>query len=155
MLRANNEAKNGRAWLTALILLVWCISRASAEGERLVATVDYPVIIYAMKAPSAEHRPAARVVLTVIAYTPPVDGSVQAVVKAIDSEAGTAQEVGRFGLFPDVEFRADNPSNARRFAFPLPPGGTGDKPLKLEVEIVPLTGEGQNACLELGSAYLL
>ena len=121
----------------------------------MVATVDYPAIIYATKAPSAEHRPAARVVVTVIAYTPPVDGSIQAVVKVFDSEAGTAQEMGRFGLFPDVEFRAGGPSDARRFAFPLPRGDTGDKPLKLEVEIVPLTGEGKNACLELGRAYIL
>jgi hypothetical protein len=154
MLRAN-EAMNGLAWIAALILLVWCVSRAPAEGERLVATVDYPAIIYATKAPSAEHRPAARVVVTVIAYTPPVDGSIQAVVKVFDSEAGTAQEMGRFGLFPDVEFRAGGPSDARRFAFPLPRGDTGDKPLKLEVEIVPLTGEGKNACLELGRAYIL
>jgi len=120
----------------------------------LVATVDHPAIIYAMKAPSAEQRPAARVVLSVIAYRPPVDGSVQAVVKAINGER-EAQEIGRFGLHPDVEFRVGNSSNAPRFAFPLPGGSTGDKPLKLQVEVVPLTGEGKNARLELGSAYIL
>src|SRR6516164_8447550 len=120
------KRRRGCAW-GIMFILVACFSHASAEGDPLVATVDQPVVVSAIEA--AAPRPAGEsphVVLSVIGYRPPEDGAVQGIVKVINSESKTVQEIGRFGISPDVEFRVADPSRAPRFYFPLPKDRKGD-----------------------------
>jgi hypothetical protein len=94
------------------------------------------------------------VVVSVVAYKPSRDGAVQGVVKVQKNEGGTEQEIGRFGIFPNAEFRAADPSQARRYSFPLPTEVARGSPIKLKVEVVPVRGEGKDAQLEIGSAEI-
>ena len=102
-----------------------------------------------MQSPAAQH-----VVVNVMAYTPSRDGAVQGVVKVQKNADGTEQEIGRFGIFPNTEFLAADPSKARRYSFPLPRDVLRDGPVKLTVHVVPLRGEGKDARLELGGAEI-
>jgi hypothetical protein len=96
--------------------------------------------------------------LSVVGFTPPAKGGVQAVVGLQDDGGGAARELGRFGIFPNEAFRAGSPAEAQRFFFRLPPpraGGTaGSGRAKLSVDLVPYRGTGEGARLELGGAEI-
>lgn len=88
----------------------------------MIATVDRPAVVTAV-AVMPETRPAdqpTRVVISVMAFRRPRDGAVQAVVRIQRNGSGSQLEVGRFGIFPNAEFRAAELSKAQRFGFPLP-----------------------------------
>jgi len=136
-------------------MLTW-VGFASSEGDRPVATVDRPAIVTAARATALdgiEDQPA-RVVIGVAAFTPPRDGAVQGLVKLLTSGDRTEQEIGRFGLFPNTEFRAADPSRAQRFSFALPKDVGRDRPVQIKVQLVPLRGDGKDARLEIGSAEI-
>jgi hypothetical protein len=138
----------------ALAIVLVCLG-AVAEDNQLIATVERPAIVTAAVAPSPGASPADRqVVVSVVAYKPSRDGAVQGVVKVQKNEGGTEQEIGRFGIFPNAEFRAADPSQARRYSFPLPTEVARGSPIKLKVEVVPVRGEGKDAQLEIGSAEI-
>ena len=92
---------------------------ACAEGSQLIATVERPAVVTAAAtSPAPESRPGEqRVVVSVLGYKPPRDGTVQGVV-TVQKKQGQEQEIGRFGLFPNAEFRASDPSQAQQFSFP-------------------------------------
>ncbi|MFL6834723.1 MAG: hypothetical protein ACJ8F0_19250 [Xanthobacteraceae bacterium] len=138
----------------ALAIVLVCLG-AVAEDNQLIATVERPAIVTAAVAPSPGASLADRqVVVSVVAYKPSRDGAVQGVVKVQKNEGGTEQEIGRFGIFPNAEFRAADPSQARRYSFPLPTEVARGSPIKLKVEVVPVRGEGKDAQLEIGSAEI-
>jgi hypothetical protein len=87
-------------------------------------------------------------------FRPPHDGAVQAIVKLQREGGQTEQEIGRFGMFPNTEFKAADPSKAQRFGLPLPNELAGSKALKLHVYLVPFKGDGNGAVLELGGAEI-
>jgi hypothetical protein len=89
-----------------------------------------------------------------MAYTPPSEGVVQGAVRVQTSDSGTEQEIGRFSLFPNVEFRAEDPSQAQRFSFPLPAELAGVRPVMLKILLLPLRGDGKGARLEIGGAEI-
>ena len=141
----------------ALAIVLGNLGPAATEGSQLIATVDRPALVTAAAAPGPELGPAdqpARVIISVMAFTPPRDGAVQGVVRTQKNEAGTEQEIGRFGMFPNAEFRAADPSQAQRFSFPIPRELARGRVVKLEVRIVPLRGDGKDARLEIGSAEI-
>jgi hypothetical protein len=141
--------------LGAVVALLACISLVSAEGSQLIATVERPAVVTAAPAPGPESTPGdQRVVVSVMAFTPPSDGTVQGVVKVQKSEGGPEQEIGRFGMFPNAEFRATDPSQAQRFSFSLPRDVARGAPVKVTVQIVPQRGEGKDARLEIGGAEI-
>ena len=130
---------------------------AAAEGSQLIATVERPATVTVSTAPGPglDASPAGRqVVVSVMGYKPARDGAVQGVVKVQPNEGRTEQEIGRFGIFPNAEFRAADPSQARRFTFPLPPDLARGGPVRLKVEVVPIRGDGKDAQLEIGSAEI-
>jgi hypothetical protein len=140
--------------LAAISVKLVCLGPAAAEVDQLIATVDRPAVVTAA-AVMPEARPAdqpTRLVISVMAFRPPRDGAVQAVVR-IPRESGSQLEIGRFGIFPNAEFRAAEPSKAQRFGFPLPKE-LASGPVKLEVELLPLQGDGKNARLAIGSAEI-
>src|SRR5882724_4864919 len=99
--------------LGALAILLACIALVSAEGSPLIATVERPAVVTAAAPPGPEVSPGdQRVVVSVTAFTPPRDGTVQGVVKVKKNEGGE-HEIGRFGMFPNAEFRASDPSQAQ------------------------------------------
>jgi hypothetical protein len=147
-----------RSYATAaagmLAIVLACLGAAVAEGDQLIATVERPATVTAV-APGRAASPAGpQVVVSVTAYKPARDGAVQGVVKAQSSAGGTEQEIGRFGIFPDAEFRAADPAQARRFSFPLPPDLARGGPVRLKVEVAPIRGDGKDARLEIGGAEI-
>jgi len=94
------------------------------------------------------------VVLDVTAYTPSRNGVVQGVVTVQKNADNKEQEIGRFGIFPNTEFSAADPSKVRRYSFPLPMDVLQDGPVKLTVYVVPLRGEGKGARLELSGVEI-
>jgi hypothetical protein len=77
----------------------------------------------------------------VTGFRPATDGGgVQAVVKA-QLRDGTEREIGRFATFGD---------GAQSFRVSVPKELAGGGPLKLRVHLVPSTGTGAGAQLELG-----
>jgi hypothetical protein len=127
-----------------------------AQDNSSVATVSNPaVVVAAAAAPDqgiASQSP--RAIISVTGFRPPRDGGVEAVVKVQEEDGQTEQEIGRFGIFPNTEFTAADPSNARRFGLPLPKELAGSKALKLHVYLVPFRGSGEGAVLELGGAEI-
>ena len=89
-------------------------------------------------------------IISVTAFRPPRDGAVQAVVKVQRDGGRTEQEIGRFGMFPNAEFKAADPSKAQRFGLPLPKGLAGGEAVKLNVYLVPFKGDGGGAMLKIG-----
>jgi hypothetical protein len=143
--------------LAALSVVLACLGPAVPEGGQLIATVGRPALVTAVAGATPEARPAdqtARLIISVMAFRPPQDGTVQAVVEVQRNGSGTELEIGRFGVFPNAEFRAAEPSKAQRFGFPLPKDLAGRGPLKLKIRLLPVGGEGKDAQLEIGGAEI-
>jgi hypothetical protein len=131
-------------------------SFVAAQDSPPVATVARPAMITAAGAPAADQGVASqspRVIISVTAFRPPHDGAVQAVVKVQNGDR-TEQEIGRFGIFPNAEFKAADPSKAQRFGLPLPKELASGGTVKLHVYLVPFKGEGSGALLEIGGAEI-
>jgi hypothetical protein len=130
---------------------------SGAAQDPPVATVAGPVVVTATAAPVADQGLASqsrRVIISVTAFRPPREGAVQAVVKAQKDGDRTEQEIGRFGIFPNAEFKAPDPSKARRFGLPLPKELASGGAVKLNVYLVPFKGDGSGALLEIGGAEI-
>jgi hypothetical protein len=134
----------------ALIFVTW--GAIAAGGGQLLATIDNPAIVTVAPAagPESEARNrSGRLVLKVAGFKPAQDGSaVQAVVK-VEKADGTEQEVHRFTVFPQTEFKASNPSKFLKFGFSLPKELAIGGSVRLKVELVPLRGKGNGASLEV------
>jgi hypothetical protein len=135
----------------------------AAENEQLLATPERPAVVVARKSAQPEDgrrgiqpegiRRSPRVVVSVTRFQPARSGEpVQVVVKARDA-SGTEREVGRFGLTPNIPFKAADPSRAQRFGLRLPVGVSNDQPLQLNVYLEAADG-GAGAQLEVGGAEL-
>ncbi|MGH6936207.1 MAG: hypothetical protein ACRED2_08500 [Methylocella sp.] len=139
----------------ALLVALAYEGAVAAEDSVPVATVVNPAVITATPAPAADQGVASqspRVIISVTGFRPPREGAVQAVVQI--RRDGTAQEIGRFGIFPNAEFTAADPSKAQRFGLPLPKELAGGGAIKLNVYLVPFKGEGSGALLEIGGAEI-
>jgi hypothetical protein len=65
---------------------------------------------------------------------------------------GVEREVGRFGITPDQEYSAAEPSDALRFSLPLPSELTADEPVTFSVQLVPVSrGKSDQAARESGN----
>jgi|GEM_PF-1920318 len=142
----------------ALVVAVMSQSSIAGQDRPLVATVTNPTVVTATAAPVADQGVASqsptRVIISVTAFRPPHDGAVQAVVKVQKDGDRTEQEIGRFGMFPNAEFKAADPSKAQRFGLPLPKELAGGEAVKLNVYLVPFKGDGGGAMLEIGGAEI-
>jgi hypothetical protein len=138
-----------------LMVALACEGAVAAEDSVPIATVASPAVITATPAPAADQGVASqspRVIISVTGFRPPHEGAVQAVVKI--QRDGTEQEIGRFGIFPNAEFSAADPSKAQRFGLPLPEELASGGPIKLNVYLVPFKGEGSGARLEISGAEI-
>jgi hypothetical protein len=140
------------------ILMVALMSQGSgAAQDAPVATVASPAVVTATAAPVADQGVASqspRVIISVTTFRPPREGAVQAVVKVQKDGDRTEQEIGRFGIFPNAEFKAADPSKAQRFGLPLPKELASGGAVKLNVYLVPFKGDGSGALLEIGGAEI-
>ena len=137
-----------------LVAMLACLS-AATEGNQLIATVEHPATVTVTVAQGPDSIEAGQyLVVDVTAYTPPRDGAIQGVVTVQKHTDSTEQEIGRFGIFPNTEFSAADPSKVRRYSFPLPRDVLRDGPVKVTIHVVPLRGEGKGARLELGGAEI-
>ena len=142
------------------VILAGCLitSLSVAEGDRLLATRELPALVTASRSvgtEAAEVPRAPRVIVGVTSYQPARDGApVLIVVKARD-KSGTERVIGSFGITPkDKAFKVPDPSRARRFHLPLPPGFSIDEPLKLNIYVEADDGTGRGAQVEIGGAEL-
>jgi hypothetical protein len=141
----------------ALMVALMPQSSVAAQDSLPVATVAGPAVVTATGAPVADQGVASqspRVIISVTAFRPPRDGAVQAVVKVEKDNGRTEQEIGRFGIFPNAEFKAADPSKAQRFGLPLPTELARGGAVKLHVYLVPFKGEGSGALLQIGGAEI-
>jgi DNA-directed RNA polymerase subunit E'/Rpb7 len=145
---------NWRSYTAATlgVLAAW-LDPVAAEDNQLIATVEQPAVVTAPAVAPGLGLADQRVVISVMVFVPPRDGAVQGVVTVQITEGGT-QEIGTFGIFPNAEFRAADPRQARRFSFPLPKELARGGPVRLEVQIAPIRGDGKGARLELGGAEI-
>jgi hypothetical protein len=140
----------------ALVVALMSQSSIAAQDRPPVATVASPAVVTATPAPMANQGVASqspRVIISVTAFRPPRDGAVRAVVK-VQNGGRTEREIGRFGIFPNAEFKAADPSKAQRFGVPLPKELASGGEVKLHVYLVPFKGEGSGALLEIGRAEI-
>jgi hypothetical protein len=121
---------------------------------RLIVTL---AIIAAVRSRSTGDEKATpsgrgRLIISVTNYHPTVDGSpVEVVVKGRGGD-GVEREVGRFGITPDQEYSAAEPSDALRFSLPLPSELTADEPVTFSVQLVPVSrGKSDQAARESGN----
>ena len=139
-----------------MVALVFQSSVAAQDGPP-VATIASPAVVTAMGAPVADQGVASqspRVIISVTAFRPPGDSAVQAVVKVQRDGGRTEQEIGRFGIFPNAEFKAADPSKVQRFGLPLPNELASGGAVKLHVYLVPFKGDGSGALLQIGGAEI-
>jgi len=149
-----------RLWMMSLgwvLALLAPIGVVAAENDQLLATVDRPAVVTATAATALEHSAVqpSRAIITVTGFQPPQDGAtVEFVVRAQRRGTETEPEIGRFGIFPHTQFKVPDPARGQRFGFPLPKELANGGPVKLEVQLVPLRGDGKGATLELGGAEI-
>jgi len=143
-----------KLWLGVILASCLVTPVSAAEGDRLLATPEVPALVTASRSvgtEAVEPRRAPRVIVGVTSYQPARDGAaIRIIVKARDKE-GAEREIGRFGITPNTPFKASDPSRARRFGLPLPPGFSTEL-LKLNIYIEPVSGTGTGAQVEIGGA---
>ena len=143
-----------KLWLGVILASCLVTPVSAAEGDRLLATPERPALVTAsrsVEAEAVEPRRALRVIVGVTSYQPARDGApIRIIVKARDKD-GAEREIGRFGITPNTPFKAPDPSRARRFGLPLPPGFSTER-LKLNIYIEPVSGTGTGAQVEIGGA---
>ncbi len=142
--------------ICCVLAIALCPNRARpVESDQLLATVNKPATVTA-RVPSSEGAteklpPRARVIISVTNYRPTDDGTpVEVVVKGRTGD-GEEREVGRFGITPDREFNAAEPSAALRFNLALPQELTTKEPVKFSIHLVANKGQGKGAALRVGS----
>lgn len=117
------------------------IGAAAAEGDQLRATIEKPATVTVPARTSAASDKSVPLVVHVTGSRTAADsGGVQAVVKA-QLRDGTEQEIGRFSPFGE---------GPQSFRVSLPKELAGGGPVKLKVHLVPTTGKGEGAQLEIG-----
>lgn len=118
------------------------------------ATLDHPAQVRAAAGAAALAGAQRRVIVTIVAFTPPPDGKpVEIVVSAVPA-SGPARELGRVAVTPYAAFGASETARHRTFAFHLPTDLANTPALDLRVALVPVRGGGAGAGLEVGSATL-
>lgn len=142
-----------------LAIMLWPNRARPVESDQLMATVNKPATVTAVRALSSDDGTTklsqhVRVIISVTNYRPTDDGTpVEVVVKGRTGD-GEEREVGRFGITPDREFNAAEPSAALRFNLALPRELMTKEPVKFSVHLVPTKGQGKGASLRVGDVEI-
>ncbi len=123
----------------------------------MLATLDKPAVMTAtLSGPTLTETPGPpRVLLTIVAFTPPPDKKpVEIVVSAARHDGSARHELGRVAISPYAAFGRGDTKRWQNFAFALPDALTGQATLTLSVALVPALGGGKGASLEVGSAAI-
>jgi hypothetical protein len=127
---------------------------AFGAAHGFVATAARPAIVPLERVADAlaSAEGPQYVQIAVRGYRPASDGPVEVVVEAL--AGAKSVEIGRFGVFPNVAFTADDPAKVQRFRLTVPTGVRLDPTTRLRVRLVPELGAGKGASIELDSAGL-
>jgi hypothetical protein len=135
-----------------------CFSASGAEstGTNSVATPERPAVVSVQSQPATGLEASQQrktMTVDVLGFNPPEKGSVQAIVKVETGTAEGEKEIGRFGLFPNAQFKADTPEDAQRFSFTLDEATAKsvEKAAKVKIDLKPFGGAGTDARLEIGA----
>ena len=111
----------GMGWKIALLALaVFAIAAATSELQRASGQPSNSMVTLTKAATIRVDRPpransGAFIDVGVRAYTPPTRGGVEAVVTLSASAGDRKQEIGRFTIFPNAPFVANNTAQERTF----------------------------------------
>jgi len=140
-------------WTVAVVVAFLAVIGACEAENRMQATLDRPALVTAKAQDGATLGVATpRVVVTIVAFTPPPDRQpVEIVVTA--TSGGASHELGRVAVTPYAAFTPADTARHRTFAFPLPPEMKANV-VTLSIVLVPVRGGGQGASLEIGNAVI-
>lgn len=120
-------------------------------GVRVTVTVGRPTVV-----PVSGSRTATlgtrRLIVTVDTFEASAAGPVTAAV--IVRCGGKDQELGRFGIFPDVSFVTSDQVEPLRFAFDLPSDVACTPIRDVVISLEPGIGGGAGASMTIGSAVI-
>lgn len=139
------------AAVAILVLATVGLARTQACGSKpLVVTAGKPAELTreSLRGLSLDRE----LILHVMRYEPAARGTVAVVVSLRGTDAGQARELGRFGIFPDAPFEADQPEAAMRFRIPLSQEDVtrlADPRASLVISLEPAGGAGEGARVEL------
>jgi hypothetical protein len=151
---SSRDAKSWLRCIATVCIALLALGSAPAQETQMRATVDAPATVPVLAAPPTltANRGPSQVVVTVTGYQPSPSGPVQAVVEA---RCGTAQkEIGRFGIMSPTAFSATDTARIQRFSLPLGPDAACKRPDSVTIRLVPSSGDGRGATIEIGSAQL-
>jgi len=135
----------GRIALAAVAVIAFAavsseMKQASGQSADVVATPAKPARIVVAAPPQASSGMFLDV--GVRAYTPPRRGTVEAVVTLSAGAAAAEQEIGRFSIFPDEPFLADDVRQQQTFRLDATAALAASKsttgPLEVKVHLAPL-----------------
>jgi hypothetical protein len=122
---------------------------ADAQATNHLATPDSPAIV-SINGPASSLGGRGFIDLTVEAYQPSPNGSIEAIVVA--RSCGRAKEIGRFGIFGRKAFDKASGDVAQHFSFPVPDGMILKPEMRLAVKLIARTGTIEGAKMRVGDA---
>lgn len=125
---------------------------ANATDISAVATPQHSAVVQVKTETVGSEVQSESLIVNVVGFEPPSQGSVQAVVTVKAPATGETREIGRFGLFPNSPFKARDSQQAQRFQLTLDPAAALflKRQGTVQVELVPYGGKGDGARLEIG-----
>lgn len=125
---------------------------ANAMDVSAVATPKHSAVVSVKSEASSSEAQPGSLIVNVVGYEPPPQGGVQAVVTVRAATTGESYEIGRFGLFPNSQFKAKDGDEAQQFQLALNPAAALllKQQGKVSVELLPYGGNGDGARLEIG-----
>lgn len=131
----------------ALLMLAGSAICATAQDEQLLATVKNPLKLSLPSSTQAASR-SGQLVIPVIGYQPPDSGTVTAVVVLHCGQKD--QEIGRFGIFPQLPFTPQQPRKQQNFGILLSDDPACHDASQITISLDPELGDGAGAKVLLG-----
>jgi hypothetical protein len=149
-------SRSASAALVGVALTFGAMMAANAADVSVVATPKRSAVVPVKPEATGGEAQSGSLIVNVVGFEPPPTGSVQAVVTVKAATTGETHEIGRFGLFPNSQFKAKDVEEAQRFQLTLSPAAALllKQQGKVSVELVPYGGDGEGARLEIGKIDL-
>jgi hypothetical protein len=145
-------SRNAGAALIGIASGLGAMMPANAIDVSAVATPRQSAVVSVKSEAAASEAQYGSLIVNVVGFEPPPKGGVQAVVTVKAATTGESHEIGRFGLFPNSQFKAKDGDEAQQFQFTLNPAAALllKQQGKVNIELLPYGGDGDGARLEIG-----
>jgi hypothetical protein len=145
-------SRNAGAALIGIASALGAMMSANAIDVSAVATPQHSAVVSVQSEATGGEAQYGSLIVNVVGFEPPPKGGVQAVVTVKAAATGETHEIGRFGLFPNSQFKAKDGDEAQQFQLTLNPAAALllKQQGKVSVELLPYGGNGDGARLEIG-----